>query len=340
MSATRKDYLTIKEKYTQFTNAWENNDPLILENIISAETACNLSTVKKYPCGSQHGILGIKDFIIKQPKSDFFYITICNFVLRIKDNKAQQSAILVGKAGKYENGEVRLEEFAALNTNQWIKKDNEWKINEFKMDIQECSGNYPEFIENWYFEKTDLKYYHEIHLPCISGELDSPWTRIPSEDKTKTDEELIQEAFARYAWGIDTLTFSELHEALSDDIIVNMAPWNSMDKRQFMSTLKFKRMSSFYWDHPVILKDIKVDGNAASLKLYRMCGHKQSAFPIIYSKDNAEHAYADARYEIKMKKENGQWKVSYLYYYLGTIDLGTYQCMQNQNSSASLSDQS
>lgn len=324
MSAQREDYLNIKQKYEQFAEAWRTNKPELLDEVVSPETACNLSTVKKYPCGGQHGIIGLKDFIAKQPDSDFFYITICNFVLRIKDNEAQQSAILVGKVGRYDGEDVKIEQFAALNANHWHKENDDWKINEFKLDIQECSGNYPEFTENWYFEKTDLKYYPGIHLPVVSGELDSPWTRIPEEDPVKTDEELIQEAFARYAWGIDTLTFSQLQYALSDDIVVNMAPWSAMDKREFMATLKFKRMASFYWDHPTRLEGIEVNGDEAFMKLYRMCGHKQSAMPIVYTKDNAETCYADARYDIKARKEDGQWRVTYLYYFLGTIDLGPY----------------
>lgn len=324
MTTKREAYLEIKNNYNQFIEAWKTNNSDLLEGIVANEVACNLSTVAKYPCGCQHGIIGMKDFINKQPESDFFYITPCNFVLRIKDDVAQQSAILVGKVGKYHDDNVLIEEFSALNVNSWRKVNDQWKIVEFKMDIQECTGNYDEFVKNWYFENVDLKYYHGIHLPVISGELDSPWVRIPKEDDVKTDEEKILETFSQYAFGIDTLAFNNLDQALSDDIIVNMAPWNSMDKRLFMETLKFKRQASFYWNHPVMLDSILINGNNANLKLYRMAGHKQSAIPILYTKENAETCYADARYEIKLKKENNQWKVTYLYYYLGTINLGSY----------------
>ncbi|MCR0570312.1 nuclear transport factor 2 family protein [[Clostridium] innocuum] len=318
----REDYLEIKATFQTFINAWSKAEVSRLEDCFTAECSCHVSTVKKYPCGSQHGLTGIQDFIKKQPQSDFFYITPCNYVARLKAEEAQQSAILVCRAGVLEADSVRVIEFSALCCNHWIKTEDGWRIDEFKMDITECSGAFTEFIENWYFEKQDLKYYHGIHLPVISGELDSPWYRIKCEENVKNEEEKILETFSRYAYGIDTLNFIQLNEALSDDIVVNMAPWGAMDKREFMQTLKFKRQASFYWNHPALLDCVHIDDNHATLKLHRMAGHRQSAMPIVFTKDNYDTQYADARYEIKMIKEQDSWKILRMDYYLGTIDLG------------------
>ncbi|WP_320973731.1 nuclear transport factor 2 family protein [Dysgonomonas capnocytophagoides] len=324
----REDYLEIKEVFNTFIRAWGKADTNILDHCFTAECACHLSIVKKYPCGSQHGLIGIKDFIAKQPQPDFFYITPCNFVVRIKENEAQQSTILVCRCGVFENDNVRIIEFSALLSNHWTKTEGGWKIDDFKMDITECSGEYTEFIENWYFEKQDLAYYHGIHLPVISGELDAPWFRIPQEEDVKTDEERILEAFSRYAYGIDTLNFSLLTEALANDLVVNMAPWGAMDKREFMQTLKYKRQAVRYWNHPALLDCVLLHENSADLRLHRMAGHRQSAMPIIFTKENYDIQYADARYEIKMIKEDGIWKILRMDYFLGTIQLGKFSDLQ------------
>ncbi|MGM0112147.1 nuclear transport factor 2 family protein [Enterococcus sp. DIV0187] len=322
---SREDYLEIKENFEKFTQAWKNQNSDLLDEVFVSEAACYLSTVEKYPCGSQHGVLGMKDFMEETPKPDFFHIIPCNYVSRLSGKIAQQSSTLVCRAGVYEYDDVRVLDFSALVTNKWEKTDTGWRIVEMRLDIVECQGEYKEFVEKWYFEKQDLKYYFGIHLPVISGDLDNPWERIKEDDDVKVEEEKVLEAFSKYAFGIDTLTFTLLTETLSDDLTVNMAPWGAMDKREFMQTLKFKRQANSYWDHPVTLDSIELKGDMAYVKLHRMAGHKQSNHPISITKENAEKVYADARYELKLRKENGIWKVFRLDYFLGTIDLGSYK---------------
>lgn len=317
----RKDYEIIRENFRKFVTAWKTKNTDILDDCFIKEAACNLSTVAKYPCGSQHGIYGIKDFVKDVPSPDFFYTQICNFVARINGKDAYQTATVVCLAGVYEGEQVRTMEFSALFANAWIQHENGWKIREMHMDITEYAGDYQEFIDKWYFEKTDLKYYFGIHLPCVSGELDNAWHRVPKEEDVKTDEEKILESFSRYAYGIDTLNFNLLLDALSDDLVVNMAPWGAMDKKEFMATLKFKRMAVRYWNHPARQDSVEVNGDKAFLRLHRMAGHKQSDHPVILTRDNVDIIHACARYEIKMKKEDGIWKITRMDYFLGTIDL-------------------
>lgn len=317
----RKDYEEIKETFQKFVQAWKTRDSDLLGECFVKEAACNLSTVAKYPCGGQHGIYGIKDFVMEVPSPDFFYSQICNFVARINKDKAYQTATVVCLTGVHEEDQVRTMEFSALFANGWVRCEEGWRISEMRMDITEYAGDYQEFIDKWYFEKPELKYYFGIHLPCISGETDNAWFRIPEEENVKSDEEKILETFSRYAYGIDTLNFDLLPEALSDELIVNMAPWGAMDKREFMATLKFKRMAVRYWNHPARLEDVSVDGDKAFLRLHRMAGHKQSDHPVILTKENVDTIHACARYEIIMKKENDCWRIVRMDYFLGTIDL-------------------
>lgn len=317
----RKDYEEIRENFNKFVQAWKARAEEPLEECFIKEAACYLSTVAKDPCGGQHGLCGIKDFVRDVPAPHFFYPQICNYVARISGDEAYQTSTVVCLAGVYEGEQVRTMEFSALFANAWTRRKEGWRIREMRMDITEYGGDYQEYIDKWYFEKPELKYYFGIHLPCILGETDNPWFRIPEEEDVKSDEEKILETFARYAYGIDTLNFDLLPGALSDELVVNMAPWGAMDKREFMATLKFKRMASRHWNHPARLDQVSMDGNKAYLRLYRMAGHKQSDHPVVLSRENVDIIHACARYEIIMKKEDDAWKIARMDYFLGTIDL-------------------
>ena len=212
----RKDYEEIRETFSKFVQAWKTKDTELLEECFIKEASCNLSTVSKYPCGGQHGIYGMKDFVLDVPSPHFFYSQICNFVARINADEACQTATVVCLTGVYEGEQVRTMEFSAMFANTWVRRQEGWRIGEMRMDVTEYGGDYQEFIDKWYFEKPELKYYFGIHLPCISGEMDNPWFRIPEEEDVKSDEEKILETFSRYAYGIDTLNLDLLPGALSD----------------------------------------------------------------------------------------------------------------------------
>ena len=95
----RKDYEEIKETFQKFVQAWKTRDTDLLGECFVKEAACNLSTVAKYPCGGQHGIYGIRDFVMEVPSPDFFYSQVCNFVARINKDRAYQTATVVCLTG-------------------------------------------------------------------------------------------------------------------------------------------------------------------------------------------------------------------------------------------------
>lgn len=322
----RIDYDEIKGTFEKFLNCWKTTNIHSLDECFVPYTACYLSTVSAYPCGSQHSIYGIRDFVAETPKPDEFHISHCNYVARIADDIAQQSSIAVCRVAKYgENDSIKTYEFSAQFSNSWEKTERGWRICELRMDIVEASGDYTEFVENWYFDKMKSGWYLGVHLPVISGELDSPWERIPDAESLLTDEEQILESFSRYAFGIDTASFSNLSAVFSKYLTVNMAPWGAMDRREFMETLKYQRLPSRYWIHPVKAESIDIQGDISIVRLYRMAGHKQRSHPLILTKDNVNMEHACARYEIEMRKENGCWKIFKFNYFLGIIDIGEFE---------------
>ena len=277
-------------------------------NTFDKQTRCYISCVEKYPCGSQHSHYGIEHFTKLFEKFSYLEILLCNNVIRIHSDSAWQSCVLIYR---YLN-EGDYDEVVALNVNSWHKENGVWKIKEFRWD---CMLQPKKAIEGMYFETEALKYYPGIHLPVISGELDNPWHRI-KEDAEKTVETQVTETISRYAFGIDTLNIALCDDALSEDIIVNMAPWGAMDKREFMQTLKFNRQSNRYWAHPVMIESLEIHENKAFVKAYRMAGHKQK---IMAAPADPEHVFADARYEFELKKED-EWRITKLDYLLGILE--------------------
>ena len=315
-----RNYDIIKNKFSGFLNCWQMRKTDGLEEYIEEESACFLSMESSSPDGGRHGLWGITTLIEALPETDHCYIRSYNFVVHVKGNIAQQSAIIVGVAAKEED-EFKTCEFSGVFSNTWEKKEDGWKLKCIRLDIAEAKGNYTQYFENWHFEDNKAKWYPGVHMPVISGELDSPWKVIPENEEELTDEELVLESFSRYAYGIDTLSFDNLNYALSEDCVINMAPFGTMDKRNFMQTLKLHRKADWYWAHPIKLKCISFEKNEAKLELYRMSGHRQRHQPLVYTKDNIDVEYACARYEINMVIEDDLWKIKKMDYYLGIIPL-------------------
>lgn len=192
------------------------------------------------------------------------------------------------------------------------------------MDILDNGGNFEQFRDGWYMEDTKPQTWPGVHYPCICGELESPWHRIPEAEDVWTEEEKVYEAFVRYAFAIDNLVFGELDKAATDDVIANIAPWGAMDKRTWITSLKYHRQRERQWGHPTKIKSIEVQGNTAKMELYRMAGHKQRNHPYLYTGENIDTEHACAFYKIECRKENGDWKISRCDYYLGIVELGKY----------------
>ena len=319
----RKDYEEIKNDFSRFVTVFRNKEVSILKEFIDPEAKVYLSTAKDYADGSQHTLFGVENFFKDMVKTDFFHTRICNFVCRIHENEAQQAAHVVCQAGRYAE-EVKYFCFDAMFSNHWTKKDDVWKMDEIRMDLLKEEGNFQEFEDQWHFEDKKAVWYEGVHFPCISGELDSPWFRIKDAEDVLTDEEKCYEAMARYAFGIDHLAFDELLDATSEDVIADIEPWGSMDKRSWIVFLKYHRQKERHWGHCVFPASITIHGDEAEMKMYRMMGHRQRVHPYVYTNENVDIEHACAFYQVKLKKTGNTWKIRRCNYYLGLIELGPY----------------
>lgn len=325
---SRKNYDEIKKKFGQFIDTWKTRKIDVLETIFDKDVICFLSTVKAYPCGSQHSLFGIKNFVNDIPKSDVFHSRICNYACRIGEGEAQQVAHVVCVAAKFEKGsnEPKTFEFTAMFANHWIIKEKGWLIDEIRMDLVKHGGDLESFEEAWYFDIPNAKWYPGVHFPCILGELDSPWNKIKNPvDCGLSDKEQIMEVFAKYAYAIDHNIFGHMENVLTEDVTSIMPPWGDMTKRKWIEALKFHRQCDRYWTHPGKLYEVIIENDKAHAVIYRMSGHNQKTHPYHYTKANIDIEHACARYVFDFRKEEGAWKIFRCRYYLGFVELGKYQ---------------
>ena len=320
---TREDYEKIREQFSLFVTCWKEKNTEDLKKCFIPEVKCYMGTCKDSSDGGRHSRNGVEGFVKEVPKCSHIHMEIHNFVCRAYKDRARMSAIVTGAAAG--QGEWRTCEFSFLFSNELIRTEETWKFSELRFDLTEARGDFQEFMEPWYQGDAKAHWFQGVHLPMISGELDSPWTCVPECECVLTEEEQIEEAFARYAFGIDTVSFQNLDEVFSENLVINMAPFGSMDKRTAMQTLKIHRQPDKYWIHPIKPESITIKGEEATARFYRMGGHRQRSNPLVLTPENIDHEFACARYEIKAKKEQGRWKLARMDYFLGLLDLGMYE---------------
>lgn len=325
---SRKSYDEIKTKFGVFISTWKSRDVKLLDAILYPQIKCYMSIVEHYNDGSQHTASGVKGFVLDFPVSEYFHTRICNYNCRIKDDKAQQIAHIVCTAADSEEGseELKVFQFVVMLSNEWIKTEKGWRISELRMDVLRERGMIEQFESTWYFEKPVTKFFPGMHFSCIQGEMDSPWTKVPVCDECLSDEEKIIDVFCKYNYGVDTCCFNYVYDVLDDDFMADIQPWGSANKRRFIQSLKFGRERDVYpWMHPFKLKSIVIDGEMASVELYRTAGHRQRKHAVVYTKDTIDKEYACARHDLKLKKVNGEWKITRWDYYLGILEMGVYK---------------
>lgn len=321
---SREDYDEIKKNFEVFVSAIKTRQIECLKDILVPDVTCYLSCARAYADGSQHTLFGIKNFILDMPQTDFFHTRICNYICRIENQHAQQYAHVVCQVGRYGEPEPQVFLFDIMVSNHWKKVDACWMMDEIRMDIVPDENSFDEFFNHWHFEDAKVIKTIGVHLPCISGELDSPWYRIQNSEDILTEEEKVAKVFYRYAFGIDHLVFHEVEQCICEDVVADIQPWGSMDKRTWLSSLKFHRQKDRHWYHCGKIADIKIQKDLAYMKIYRMCGHKQREHPYQYTNENVDMEHACAYYEIVTKKTQGEWKIKKCTYYLGLIELGIY----------------
>lgn len=261
----RYDYDQIKQKFTDFIEAWQNKKITHLEefvckdvhaylSVINTEQPVGLETagVKSETDGAQHTIFGIRDFILDTPVADNTEVHICNYVCRLHEDLAQQAAEVACKAI---NRDGRYFQYIAIFCNTWRKKTGKWLMEEIHLDIKHEGGPLvDEFRKVWYFEEPLAVLTKSVHLPCIFPELDSPYYKIRETEDILTEVEKVMDCFYQFNYGIDWIIFKDVKKTLHE---------NFKNKREFIAQTKFARQSYRYSSHAYTCRAVEIKGDFA-----------------------------------------------------------------------------
>lgn len=309
-----KDYEEVKEVFFKWIKAWE-------EEKIEDMKECCISSLNSHismfnPCTTWEQLK--KYLLLSMGHNTKNWFEILSFVALVEENNAQQSANLIAIKSLNEGKELKYYQFAGLFCNSYIKTNEGWKISECRFDLFREFGNL-DMAEGWNHMIPTIGWFEEIRLPVINGDLDAPWIRVENRDSVGTDEEQIEEIFYRYAFALDTCSFSLMKDLLAEDISVVMPPFGTMEKpmnkRDFMTTLMTHRHSERFMQHTGEFQSIhiKENGNEAKVIFYRKGDSGIKPMPI--PSDNIRQKIATAVYKmIFIKAKNNQWQIKELNY--------------------------
>lgn len=254
----RKDYDEIKQKFAEFIDTWKTRKLDVINDIVKEDVHAFLSTVGNSEEGEQHSLFGIRAFVQDIPQTDTLEYEICHFICRVHENQAHQAAE-VPCIAKNKNGEY----FTCVATfcNGWRKENDQWKIEEIRMDVQAFESPLADYFKKtWYFEKELAVLTATVHLPCIFPDIDNPYYRILECEDVLTEEEKVQECFARFIYGIDWIEFTFCRDSMSDR-------FENDDKKMFIAKTKWVRQRFRYWSHPYTFRKLEVHGDTATAQV-------------------------------------------------------------------------
>ncbi|MBA9028517.1 nuclear transport factor 2 family protein [Peribacillus huizhouensis] len=299
----------IQQVFIAFAKALEANDVSTVESYFSPDSEAKFSHL-----GQFKGIEAIiKGLTHVGPKVDVTKFNITNSYVAVAGEKAQQSAYLTGVLAN-DIGEGKLDSFifGGHFVNTYVKTIKGWKISHLRFELDWQSGK-SSYVKDWKLADGAVGWHPKTVTPTILSKLDAPWRVFPNPDEQGTDEEQIAETYIRYSWALDQADFSLLTTVFTEDAKADMSPFGLMDGRQeIVSLLKILRSGHPYMQHAATNFRVKVTGDTATLDIYRVV-------PFLPTKETLDAPIFGARYESRLRRENGVWKFEWLHYIPGWL---------------------
>lgn len=193
----------------------------------------------------------------------------------------------------------------------WFSLDSDvFRVTQQKLQLQWISGNTALF-KGWKFPKGNRFWQVGDAEDIIVSELDAPWQQYPSLQLLGTEEELIAQAFTKYAWAIDQADFTLLGQTFTEDAHGAFHPMGNLNgKHQIIATMKAFRQPWPWMQHfgKALHINIHSNGTEATLLVGRMIPQEPATI--------LNEVQYGAHYRFTMRKEHGDWKI-YKYSYVG-----------------------
>mgnify|MGYP001043099216 CR=1 FL=1 len=299
----------IQEIFATFSKALEENNAASITSYFTPDAEVNFSNL-----GQFKGVDQIVTGLVREGTPiDIARFKITNSYVAVSKEQAQQSAYLMGVfANDMGEGELDTFLFGGHFANTYVHTTEGWKISHlrFELDWQHGNSNY---VTNWKLTDGAVGWHPKVVTPTILSELDAPWRVFPNPDDRGTDEEQVTETYLRYSWALDQADFSLLTTVFTEDAKADMSPFGPMSgRKEIVSLLKILRSGQPYMQHAATNFKVNVTGDTATMDIYRVV-------PFTPNRENLDAQIFGARYESRLRREQGVWKFEWLHYIPGWI---------------------
>lgn len=259
----RKDYDSLKNKFSLFLDIWKTGDTAILKEIVIPDVHAHFSIVKNEPDCGQHSLYGVQDLFLSTPKTDYFTYIVGNYVCKENGEMAVTAAEVMCRAYNIDSADFR---FTAQFCIEWKKMDDDWKMTEIRMDVKDYhSPLRDEFAKVWNFEVEYLTVSGLPPTPVILGNMDSPYDKVKNPADDLTEEEKIADTFYKFCYGLDWIIARYNLEVVTSE-------FQDGNIRDYIAEEKYERQHYRYLCHAYVPVKIETDGQKAT-------GHFQTELP-------------------------------------------------------------
>jgi len=293
---------TILIKITNLLHFWETGDQAGIANIFTKEAVFN---------SSAHGVVKSNDLIAKTLSVDFdgpeVSLRSSNyFIAQIPDTLKYVFTMYV--YGILKKGENDFLVFGATATGYLTQVDGALLFSDFIFSVNWFEGN-SKLLNKWIAPKGN-RYWQAGDLgKNIVSEIDAPWHKYGQLIGLGTEEELLKQSYAKYAWAIDQADFVLLSSMFSSHACGNFTPMGDLSgKHQIISTMKDFRQPWPYMQHFGEGLRVKIDPDQAEARL--IIGR---IIPQQYETAIQKKQYG-AYYDLTMKKINNDWVIYHFTY--------------------------
>ncbi|WP_336805201.1 nuclear transport factor 2 family protein [Bacillus subtilis] len=300
----------IQNIFLKFSKALENNDFTSIKEYFTTDVVAHFSNLGQFK-GIDAVVAGLTH---SGPEIEISRFKITNSYVAVSGKRAQQSAYLMGVLAN-DTGEEELDHFifGGHFANTYVHATGGWKISELRFELDWTKGNH-DYIANWKLDNSKGGWGDKIVAPAILSELDAPWRVFPNPDEQGTDEEQIADTYIRYSWALDQADFDLLATTFTEDAKADMSPFGPMDgRREIVSLLKLLRLGHPYMQHAATNFNVKVTGDTATMDIFRV-------IPLVPTKETLDATIFGARYESRLRLDEGVWKFEWLHYIPGWIE--------------------
>lgn len=305
--------------FANFIDCLRRNDMHSLKDLLADDCIADISMTGHYQ-GADEVCKGLQ---WPGPVMDLQRITFSNFVCRSHLDTAQQSAYSQHLYALEDHTHAFPFTFGGEWINTYQKKNGKWKLSHIRFDLMFEDGNNSIVKDFWQLMDYSVFYGH---TPIINPEIESPWIAIPYDDEPQSDAEQIFELEFKNNTGMDGGFFSLSHEVFTDDVFLNYAHHQNINKnysgladgdyhgrKAAINFFKGKQHKEARLQHNVSMAHLIIQNDQARAYMLRSEYHRIKHN--IYDKTKIHMQPLSAVHEIDAKKENGVWKMMRMAYY-------------------------